>query len=50
MPNYLGYALGLALTEKYLSLVDQTAAQAYAVSTNEVISMFRNAETGLANW
>ena len=50
MPNNLGYALGLSLTEKYLSLVDQTAAQAYAVPTNEVISMLRNTETGLVNW
>jgi uncharacterized protein YjaZ len=50
MPNYLGYALGLSLTEKYLSFVDQTAAQAYAVPTNEVISMLRDTETGLANW
>ncbi len=50
MPNYLGYALGLSLTEKYLSLVEQTAAQAYAVSTNEVVSILRGTEGGLANW
>lgn len=50
IPNYLGYALGLSLTEKYLSLVGQTAAQAYAVPTSEVISMLRNTETGLVNW
>ncbi|RLA39477.1 MAG: hypothetical protein DRR42_27150 [Gammaproteobacteria bacterium] len=50
MPNYLGYALGLSLTEKYLSLVEKTAAQANEVPTNEVISVLLNAETGSANW